>query len=291
LCTNDGGASCHSSFGGNGCGDEIALAIAPTNTSRAYALTCDASSILRSDNADAPCADVTFRPLTDANYAWSPSPFHWSKHLIAVDPRNADHLAIARGVGVTVSSDGGASATIRALPSNARSVSVLYDDGGVLWVGTTGGIFRSTDDGATFEVVQPDLAAVYALASSPAAGGGQGTIFAGTSDGLFLRRPGGRFHRVLGGGGHIVSEVVVDPSCPSRIYAGFGYSFRSVHRGGVSISTDGGATWSSLSAGAELHNVPITGIQIAPGTQGRLYVSTFGRGAWTFDAEQAASCP
>jgi len=218
----------------------------------------------------------------DPGYAWQPSRWHWSRHLITVDPRNPDHVAIVGNFSVTVSSDGAATAIVRQLPSQSRGMSVLYDSVGRLWVGTDGGVLVSADDGVSFQRVDVAIPDVYALAWTPG-GGDEGTIYAGTRDGLYRRGPRDRFHRVLGGGGYVVSDVTVDPGCSSRIYVGFGFGSGSVHRGGVAVSNDGGSSWSSLSAGQEVHSVPITGIQVAPTNPKRIYVGTYGRGAWAFD--------
>jgi hypothetical protein len=289
ACTDDAGLRWTVGNGNNVCGDSIAFAVAQGDPSRAYSLTCDPGSILRSDNADAPCTDVTFRPMPNPDFAWQPSIWHWSRHLIAVDPRNSDHLAIAGVFNVTVSVDGASTATVRPLPGHARAMSVLYDSAGTLWVGSDSGVLASSDDGATFQRIDVPIPDVYALAWT-ATGGGEGTIYAGTRDGLYRRAPGGRFQRVLGGGGYIVSEVTVDPNCSSRVYVGFGFSFDTVHRGGIAVSSDAGTTWSSLSAGHEVHSVPVTGIQVAPTNPQRLYVSTYGRGVWSYDFTALPAC-
>ncbi len=266
------------------CGDAFALAVAPSQPSRAYALTCAADYILRTDAADAACGSVNFTGVGTAGRVFY-SGLPWSAHLIDVDPANPDHFAFARLNDVGVSTDAGASVTVRPI---AGPTAVHYDAAGTLYVGTrSSGVFRSSDDGATFESLGLAGTEVRALAWSPA-GGGEGTLFAGTTDGLYRRAPGGTFQRVLGGGGYLASEVTVDPSCATRVYAGFGFDWSAPHRGGVALSTDGGLTWTSLSVGSEVHKSPVSSIRVHPGSSSRVYVGTYGRGAWSFEYVGAA---
>jgi hypothetical protein len=204
----------------------------------------------------------------------------WSVHLLAVDPTNADHFALARRNDMVVSTDAGASVTIRTI---SHPTAVLYDTMGRLYVGTSsGGVFRSTDDGVTFLSLGLAGIEVRALAWS-SAGAAEGTLFAGTTDGLYQRSPGGVFQRTMGGGGYVVSEVTVDPNCATRVYAGFGFDPQSPHRGGVALSSDSGLTWSSLSIGSDVHKAPVSTIRVDPTSPSRIYVGTYGRGAWSFD--------
>ncbi len=86
----------------------------------------------------------------------------------------------------------------------------------------------------------------------------------------------------------LASEVTVDPSCATRVYAGFGFDWSAPHRGGVALSTDGGLTWTSLSVGSEVHKSPVSSIRVHPGSSSRVYVGTYGRGAWSFEYVGAA---
>jgi hypothetical protein len=271
------------------CGDYIALAVAPSRPSRAYVLTCNPDYILRTDSADAACGSVNWTGVGSAGRVFGVG-LPWSVHVIAVDPSNPDHFALARGFDVGVSHDAGASVTVRQLEQGARPTAVLWNSTGNLYAGTlASGVFRSLDDGATFEQLGlRGIGEVRALAWSPV-GSGEGTLFAGTTDGLYRRAPSGNFQRVLGGGGYLVSEITVDPTCATRVYAGFGYDWSAPHRGGVTVSLDAGLTWRSLSAGSEVHKTPVSSIRVHPGNPKQLYVATYGRGVWQFD--YGASAP
>jgi len=82
----------------------------------------------------------------------------------------------------------------------------------------------------------------------------------------------------------------VDPGCPTRIYAGFGFKPPSVHRGGLAMSVDGGTSWSSLSAGTDVHRTPVTSVQVDPRDSTRVYVATYGRGAWLYKHPSLPAC-
>ena len=82
---------------------------------------------------------------------------------------------------------------------------------------------------------------------------------------------------------YVYNEVVVDPTCSTRIYAGIGYlESMSRTRGGIQLSTDNGANWALLTGGADLHNTPITQIVVDPANEFHLYASTYGRGVWDY---------
>lgn len=102
-----------------------------------------------------------------------------------------------------------------------------------------GGVFRSTDGGATFSDIGAGLSirdarAVAVAAQSP------GTVYAGGAAGLFRRVEADatwaavhtRLRAVT------IRALVVDPETPSRLYA--------TSSSGVLSSTDAGATWSTL---------------------------------------------
>src|SRR5262249_5444411 len=140
-CSGDGGAtwgypgSLTGPPGDGICFDTIALAVAPSNPARAYLVTCDPNTILRTDSADAGCGSVNFTGIGTAGPVFSTGVL-WSVHLLAVDPTNADHFALARANDIVVSTDAGASVTVRTI---ARPTAVLYDTTGRLYVGTNDG--------------------------------------------------------------------------------------------------------------------------------------------------------
>lgn len=62
-----------------------------------------------------------------------------------------------------------------------------------------------------------------------------------------------------GGNGYTVSDVEVDPHCPSRVYAALGFAFiYGQHRGGIRFSSNAGSAWVSITAGTALHQGPVS---------------------------------
>jgi hypothetical protein len=55
-------------------------------------------------------------------------------------------------------------------------------------------------------------------------------------------------------------------------------------------ASPGGAVWKSADGGADLHNVPITQVIVAPLSPGRVLASTYGRGSWQYDWGSSAPC-
>ncbi|MSP49260.1 MAG: hypothetical protein EXQ95_08035 [Alphaproteobacteria bacterium] len=106
-----------------------------------------------------------------------------------------------------------------------------------------------------------------------------------TTDGLYRKRPGeGSWSLVDPSPDYVFSDVVVDPTCPTRVYASIGYfANRSRSRGGIDVSFDNGDTWTNITSGYHLHNVPIPQIVVDPERPERVLAATHGRGAWEFD--------
>lgn len=296
LCSDDGGATWTAAGAppSEGCGDYPSLVFAPGNPDRAYSRTCAPSAFARSDNAfSAPsCAEVTWTALPPKGGHYLPG--LWTRAMTAVDPANPDRVVFARGFDVGVSRDGGVSWTNHALPGRARPVSVHVQAGGAILAGTLDrGVYRSTDDGVTWEPFGLNAAApkaVLRIAHSPA-GGGEGTWFLATTGGLYRKLPGGAFTLQTGDPSYTVSDVEVDPTCPVRVYASLGYAGHlGQHRGGVLVSGDNGTTFASLTSGLDIHQAPIADIQVDPADARFLHAAVYGLGAWTYDSE-TQTCP
>lgn len=297
LCSDDGGLTWTTSGTppGGGCGDYMSLVFAPSRADRAYARTCSSASIGRSDNAfSAPtCAGVTWTELSPPGGPYAPQ--LWTRAMSAVDPTNPDRVAFARNVNVGLSTDGGATFTQHALPDGAQPVSVAFL-GGALYAGTLGhGAYQSTDSGATwtaFALNGVDAPKAVMQIARSSAGGGAGTFFLATTSGLYRKLSGATWTRQTPDASYAVSDVEVDPHCATRVYAALGYAGSlGQHRGGVLRSTDNGATFTSITAGLDLHQAPITDVQVDPATPRYVYAAVFGRGAWVYDAGVMPTCP
>jgi photosystem II stability/assembly factor-like uncharacterized protein len=139
------------------------------------------------------------------------------------------------------------------LPENveARAFAVHPREPGVIYAGTQDGPHRSTDGGEHWERLGfPDRdAVVWSLAFHPA---NPQVMYAGVAPvGIYRSEDGGDNWRKLPAArspGHCemgfptrVTRIVVDPAAPGLVYAALEVS-------GVIRSTDGGETWTDLSA-------------------------------------------
>ncbi|APY07637.1 hypothetical protein BWZ20_04680 [Winogradskyella sp. J14-2] len=128
----------------------------------------------------------------------------------------------------------------------------------------TGGVWKSTDGGATWTVLSDNLSNidVYALAIEPT---NSNTYFWGSTSGtIFKSTNGGSTWSLLADlGGGIVNKILIDPTNASKIYA-------SVQGNGLYKSTDGGITWSSI-----YFIPPNTGydFEFKPGNSNTVYAS------------------
>ena len=147
---------------------------------------------------------------------------------------------------------------VRALAIDPSTPSTLYAGTG------RGGVFKSTDAGATWGAVGLPGEDVGALAIDPStpstlyAGTGGGGLFKSTDAGATwgranIGRPPARF----------VTALAIDPSTPSTLYA-------VPYRGSVAKSTDAGATW----RGALLPYYYVHALAIDPNTLSTLYAGT-----------------
>jgi photosystem II stability/assembly factor-like uncharacterized protein len=130
-----------------------------------------------------------------------------------------------------------------------------------LYVGTYDGVFKSTNGGAAWSVV--NTGDVRALAIDPAA---PSTLYVGTvfdGGGVIKSTNGGAAWDTVNSGltNINVEALAIDPVTPSTLYAGTW--------GGVFKSTNGGAAWSLVYTG------DVTAIAIDSATPTTLYVATY----------------
>lgn len=152
----------------------------------------------------------------------------------------------------------------------------------------SGGVWKSTDAGATY---QPTWPASFPQATGAIAAASDGTVYVGTGE----ANPGGGSMTYEGDGiykstdhgaswQHVglvssatIGAIAVDPTNPQRVYvAAAGSLFRDGGDRGVYRSTDGGAHWTQVLAGT----TPATGaldIQVDPTNPNRIYASMWDR--------------
>jgi photosystem II stability/assembly factor-like uncharacterized protein len=159
-------------------------------------------------------------------------------------------------------------ALTRGLPGNveARALAVHPREPGVLYAGTQDGPYRTLDGGERWERLGfPDRGAVvWSLAFHPAR---PRVMYAGVAPaGIYRSEDGGDNWVRLAGArspGHCemgfptrVTRIAVDPGMPDDVYAALEVS-------GVIRSSDGGETWTDLSA-------PLIGLAQAPHLKSRI---------------------
>ncbi len=148
-------------------------------------------------------------------------------------------------------------------PGNAgarvNAILVHPTDPTTIYLGYSGGgIFKTTDDGATWNPIfddQPYLA-IGDMAFHP---DDPETIFVGTGDPSITGYPfiGNGIYKTTDGGAtwtniglsetYIVSKILIHPSDPNTIYAGtMGIPFERTNDRGLYKSTDGGASWNQV---------------------------------------------
>ena len=196
------------------------------------------------------------------------------------------------GAGVFKSSDGGGSWTaintglnttfvVTAIVVDPTTPATLYVGTGLgLVSGDAGGVFKSTNGGASWTAINAGLTgtyggapAVFALAIDPSA---PTTLYASTyGGGVFKTTNGGGSWSAINAGlniGNIVLALAIDPSAPATLYAGTGYDVEFGPGVGVFKSTNGGGSWIVINTG--LTNRSVSALVLDPADPDTLYAGT-----------------
>jgi len=178
------------------------------------------------------------------------------------------------GIGVWTS-NGPEGGFIQTLAIDPTTPSTLY-------VGTDGGVFKSTDGGGSWSVANTGLSAtnVSALAIDPVT---PTTLYAGAAEGFFKSTNGGGSWSAVNAGltdpdTSYVYSLAIDPVTPTTLYAGT--------EDGVFKSTNGGGSWNAVNTG--LTSVEALAIdRVTPTTLyagdffGGVFKSINGGGSWS----------
>lgn len=255
----------------------------------------------------------------DGGVTWEPVGLAATARIaqVAIDPQNPQHLLVAAmgrqfstgpDRGLYRSTDGGASWTkVISVNDSTGACDVVFNPlhpdtvYAATWervrrptyrraFGPGGGIWRSTDRGATWSRLSAGLpvrddnlgriglaiaasrpSRVYAQIISGAIGGYTGRGLYRTDDGgqTWVRRDTGLFASSFGGFGWYFGEVAVDPVNPDRVFTC-----------GVSVlrSLDGGVTFSDVTSGA---HVDEHALWIDPSNPNRVLMGSDGGFYWT----------
>lgn len=171
------------------------------------------------------------------------------------------------------------------LPLVVNDLELLASGDILMGVAGRGGLYRSTDGGASWTVVpaaafdQLHPNSVQAITESPV----DGTIFLSADDGnMFFSQDGGATFvftgQLPGGGSQLPWSLQAHPTTAGTVYAGtFGY--------GLFVSTDYGALWYEVIDNMRIKTQTaghVFDVKFDPADENRLYVAT-GRGVWRFD--------
>lgn len=244
-------------------------------------------------------SDVGVFKSTDGGASWvarNSGLTNLSVRTIAVDPVTPSTLYVgvldpsdffggpAEG-GVFKSTDGGASwvpsrtgletltiETVLIDPVTPTTVYAASSPFGVFGVGGQGGVFKSTDGGATWIPRNAGLSSTFinALAMDPRT---PTTLYAVTFSTVFKSTDGAATWTQIGStGAGPVATLAIDPVNPSTLYAGTSGS-------GVFKSTDGGASWRRVNVG--LASIFVTALVIDSTDAAVLFAGTAGGGVFT----------
>jgi photosystem II stability/assembly factor-like uncharacterized protein len=148
--------------------------------------------------------------------------------------------------------------------SDIVALAIDPTDPATLYVSMMGGLFKSTNAGASWIRLSglPDILHPFAL--DPVTGG---TLYVGTGTGILKSTNGGTTWTDASAGlitGSVVG-LAIDPATPTTLYAG-------ISPRGIFKSTDAGASWTPMSSG--LTAAYVTSFVFDPTNSSRLYAGT-----------------
>jgi photosystem II stability/assembly factor-like uncharacterized protein len=265
------------------------IAIHPTNVNIIYAGTATGGVWKTTDGG------ASWTPLTDSQCSTAMG-------SVAVDPSNPNIVYAGTGeqnfsidsyygCGVLKSTDGGTSwsqlgASVFDTPSGGASIAKIAihpSTTSTLLVASDFGLYRSTDSGASFSLVRSGTATDVVIdPSSPSTMyAAIGNVFGGASNGVYKSGDTGATWSLLAGGfpttnvGRI--NLAIAASSPSTVYAAIQNS-NTLSLLGIFKTTNGGTTWSGLSATGASCNTQCwydMGISVDPTNANTVYFSGF----------------
>ncbi|HEY0781490.1 MAG TPA: hypothetical protein VGE98_03480, partial [Thermoanaerobaculia bacterium] len=188
---------------------------------------------------------------------------------IAADPSHPGTVFAATQDSLFRTADGGASWNPAGLGAFVTFLAVAADGTDVYAASGYGGLWRSTNGGATWRTVRS--ARPFAITSLAVDPHRADVLYAGGQEQGVLRSQDGGVHwrpllRQSALGERAVQHLAVDPSAP-RLYAGTS--------DGLLLSRDGGTTWNDADASGPAPGTgQVTAIALDPDTPGTVYVAT-----------------
>jgi len=213
----------------------IALAVAPTNPNRIYA------SIVRAcDRTGAGASTLSVFRSDDGGLSWLskyPSSIHssygWYLNVIAVSPSDPD-IAFVGGLQLHKTANAGDSWTSVQGPQHVDFHALIFDAEGRLLSGNDGGVYRSTNMGASWTALNSGLGIVQFYAGISKDPDDPTIIYGGTQDNGTLKRNGNgksNWTHILSGDGGCTGILPTNRSVVFAEYQGTGNLFKSVNYG------------------------------------------------------------
>ena len=250
----------------------ISLAIAPSNPQILYACIADSQyythSIQKTTNGGTSWAAVT-KPTDPVGGGSHLGGQGWYNNVIAIHPTNPN-IVLSGGINMFKSTDGGATWTMKTnwYPAagykdmHADQHAIVFDpaNASVVYFGNDGGMYKSTDAGENYSMINNHLATtqLYSGSVHPTAA----VYLAGTQDNGTLRSgilPA--WSVAIGGDG---GSVAIDFATPTTMYTE--YVYLAIQR-----STNGGSSWIRTMTG-----IPVSGGSQSNGTSDRcLFIAPF----------------
>ena len=157
-----------------------------------------------------------------------------------------------------------------AYPSNKSVNSMICTSTGTLLIGTNNnGIYRSTDDAASWQFVE--FKANTDTSTTCLLDGGNGVIYAGTNDdGIYQSKDNGDTWTLLYNNITLSNIKSLTKDNNSYLYAGSNY--------GAYRSKDAGKTWEEIFSAGTSGSSGVTDIIVTP--KGRIYITMLGNGVY-----------
>jgi len=257
IMTNNGGASWNNVTAGLPQANQVsrlALAVTPNDANYVYVLagavgTNGFQGVYCSTNSG---QSFTPRASSPNLLGWDPNGGDtdgqaWYDLAIQVAPYDKD-VVIVGGVNVWRSDDGGINWSLNAhwyggggapyVHADVHGIEFLSGTLGTYFVACDGGVFATTDDGASFSDLSNNMciAQIYKLGASAL---NAGTLITGHQDNGTNLKVGSSYNEVLGGDG---MDCFIDRTNDNNM-------FGELYYGDFHKSTDGGQSWSGATNG------------------------------------------